>query len=251
MKLTPFIIFIATFSLVACTPTSTPHSNNGGGHTQVATTEQARDLAVHDQGTDTEVIFAIEEDNRVFEDYGISHTKEMHLIVVRDDLQYFQHLHPKRDASGIWHTAFEAPAGGNYWHYADFVDREGNSHTIRFEKNYPGISGTKGIVKNSETEKGVDGYHFALRSALAGHNATFTYDITNAQGKHVQPEEYLGAMGHSVLISPAGDFIHTHPSEDGPSLVFETSLPSDDFYRVFTQFQIDGTVITVDFDWEP
>jgi hypothetical protein len=32
--------------------------------------------------------------------------------------------------------------------------------------------------------------------------------------------------------------------------VFATSMPADDFYRVFTQFKIKGTVMTVDFDWQ-
>lgn len=212
--------------------------------------ESSKKLTVHDRGTDSEIAFVVQDGDTVFDDYGISHTKEMHLIVVRDDLQYFQHLHPKRDANGIWHTTFTTPAGGMYWHYADFVDSEGNPHTIRFEKKYSGNPGTQGIVKNFEKTKTVKSLTFVFKPETSGNEVTFAYAVTDSKGKRGQLEEYLGAMGHSVLISPKGDFIHTHPSEENALPVFATKKPSDDFYRIFTQFQIDGKVVTVAFDWE-
>jgi hypothetical protein len=95
----------------------------------------------------------------------------------------------------------------------------------------------------------VDGYRIELRDAIEGDGVVFAYTITDAMGKNVEVEEYLGAKGHSVLISPAADFIHTHAQEKEGTPVFATPLPSDPFYRIFTQFQIAGEVITVSFDW--
>lgn len=205
---------------------------------------------VRDQSTDSEIVFSVRDGDQVFTDYGVSHTKEMHLIVVRDDLQHFQHIHPERDATGVWRIPFTAPAGGSYWLYADFVDQEENSYTIRTDKNYAGDRGTEGVAKNFETTKTVDGYRFTFKSTVSGNEVTFTYDITDSQGQPVQLEEYLGARGHSVLISPSGDFIHTHASDEGDMPVFATAMPSDEFYRAFTQFQIKGKIVTVDFDWQ-
>lgn len=75
------------------------------------------------------------------------------------------------------------------------------------------------------------------------------------EGRNVVFEKYLGEKGHSVLIGPSGDFIHTHPfkeyvgyDESDPP-VFVTPPLEDYFYRIFTQFQIKGKVITVNFDW--
>lgn len=247
---------ISILLLSACTPTgSSPHKQTSGGHMPSQT--GSANLTVDDRSTDSEIAFSVRDGDETFSGYGISHTKEMHLIVVRDDLRYFHHLHPKRDTEGTWHTAFEPPAGGTYWLYADFIEKNKASHTIRFQRAYQGKKNAYGIAKNFERVKTVDGYRFEVDPELSGNEVTFPYTITS-QGQSVKLEEYLGALGHSVLISPKGDFIHTHastelstsPSEENSSPVFVTTKPSDDFYRIFTQFQIDGKVVTVEFDWE-
>ncbi len=254
MKYMLSLLITGSVLLSACAPT-TPTAQHGGnasesgGHQQ-GTTQGSADLIVRDQSTDTEIAFSVREDNEIFADYGVSHTKEMHLIVVRDDLQHFQHLHPERDANGVWRVAFTAPAGGTYWRYADFVDTDEKTYTIRFDKQHPGDLGVYGIAKNAETMKTIDSYRFVFKPEVSSDEATFTYEITDDQGQPVDLEEYLGAKGHSVLISPSGDFIHTHASEEGETPVFATSMPSDDFYRAFTQFQINGKVVTVNFDWQ-
>ncbi len=239
MKYVTSALLISSLLLTACAPTGfSPHKK----------TEGTANLIVRDQSTDTEIAFSIRDGDKAFTDYAVSHTKEMHLIVVRDDLQHFQHLHPERDANGVWHVPFTASAGGTYWRYADFVDTDEKTYTIRFDKEYPGDPGTYGIAKNSETVKTVDGYRIELETAKAGNDVSFTYKITNANGQPVQVEEYLDARGHSVLISPTGNFIHAHAEEEDEEPKFTTTLPPDTFYRAFTQFQINGKVVTVNFD---
>src|SRR5580765_5684318 len=49
-----------------------------------------------------------------------SHTKELHLIVVREDLSGFQHFHPTRGADGVW-TATVTVTAGRWRVYADSV----------------------------------------------------------------------------------------------------------------------------------
>jgi hypothetical protein len=254
MKYIVPLLITGSLFLSACAPTAPTGQHGGnksesGGHQQ-GTTEGSVNLMIRDQSTDTEIAFSVRARDEAFDDYGVSHTKEMHLIVVRDDLQNFRHLHPERDSNGVWRVAFTPPDGGTYWRYADFVDTDEKTYTIRFDKQYFGDSGTYGIAKNAETVKTVDGYRFTFKPAVSDNEVTFTYDITDNQDQPVQLEEYLGAKGHSVLISPSGDFIHTHASKEGETPVFATPLPSDDFYRAFTQFQIKGRVVTVDFDWQ-
>jgi hypothetical protein len=209
-----------------------------------------RDLTLQDQSIGNEISFVVREGNNVFTDYGVSHTKEMHLIVVRDDLQHFQHLHPERDSQGVWRVPFAPSVGGDYWLYADFVEQDEAPHTIRFERSYQGERGAYGVVKNLETVKTIEGYRFEVQPSISDDEVSFVYKINDSQGQTVELEEYLGATGHSVLISPSGDFIHTHPSDEGETPVFATSMPSDDFYRAFTQFKIKGEVVTIDFDWQ-
>src|SRR3989344_1015597 len=208
-------------------------------------------LIIRQNEADGELSFAIMDGETVFTDYGISHTKEMHLLVVRDDLRHYHHLHPTRDEEGTWHVPFTPSAGGIYWIYADFVDQEGNAHIIRFERTYEGDPGAHGIEKVPEMKK----IHGQLRITLEiepyPQGTLFTYHIRDAYGNAPYLEQYLDAMGHGVLISTQGDLIHIHPSPAGDALVFHIPDPPDDFYRVFTQVQIGGEVMTVEFDWEP
>ena len=59
-------------------------------------------------------------DGESVREFEIEHTKRMHLIVVRRDLTGFQHLHPKLDANGTWHTPLRIPEAGSYRVFADF-----------------------------------------------------------------------------------------------------------------------------------
>ena len=140
--------------------------------------------------------------------------------------------------------------------YADFVDGKGSPYTLRWERTYDRPEGAKGLKKDFGRVKKVDGYEVSLAVVPSADGVTFGYDIKDAQGKPVQLQEYLGAKGHSVLISPGASFIHTHPfteyvgyKEDDPPMFF-VETPGDPFHRVFTQFKIQGEVLTVEFDWE-
>lgn len=241
-----FFLFAKISAPNEAAPAST--SEPGGGHME-SQPESTRDLQVIDQSSGNEIAFTVQESNGTFTDYGTSHTKEMHLIVVRDDLQHFSHLHPTRDASGVWRVPYTVPAGGRYWLYADFIEGNEAPHTIRFERIYGSDTGAVGINESNETVKTVDKYRIALETVKTANDVSFTYTITDNDGSPVQLEEYLGARGHSVLISPDGDFIHAHASEEGTNPIFITSDLSENFYRAFTQFQIKEKVVTVDFDW--
>ncbi len=237
---------LSSFILTACAvPSTSPH---GGGHTTRG--EHASTLTLEDRSSEEEIAFAILNKGDVFTDYGISHTKEMHLIIVRDDLRYFRHLHPERDAENVWRVPFGAPAGGKYRLYADFIESNQSAHTIRFYRSYKGKSDESGISKNFESVKIVDGYRIEMQPTVSGNETAFSYVITDDQGQSPILEEYLGALGHSVLLSLSGDFIHTHPNGGIGTPVFETTNLTEDFYRIFTQFQIEGKVMTVEFDWE-
>ncbi len=246
--------FVAVLLLVSCAPTA-PREHGDGHGESTGTKEEA--LTIEDVSGPAEVSFQIKDGDNVFQDFGVSHTKEMHLIAVRDDLRHFHHLHPERDARGIWHIPFTPSTGGTYWFYADFVDGQKSSHTIRFERTYESAPGPYGIKEDSETMREVEGYRFALKTEKHGNEIAFTYNITDAAGASVELEEYLGAQGHSVLIAPSGAFVHTHPStalstspsEGSGSPVFRTPLPDEPFFRTFTQFQIKGKVVTVAFDY--
>lgn len=247
-----FFLFARISTVQMQTPANGSAMNDdhaGGGH-QMAMEEGSLRLTVQEESSATpnDVAFSIRENGGVFTDYGVSHTKKMHFIIVRDDLRHFSHLHPTLDPQGVWHAAFTPEAGGKYWLYADFTDSGGGSYNPRFEKSFAGGKGPYGLEKDASTIKTVDGYRVTMKPALEGNTATFSYDVTDAGGIPVIFEDYLGAKGHSILLTTDGGFTHAH-AEDVPP-VFTTEVIPGTFYRMYTQFQIGGSILTVPFDWQ-
>lgn len=212
--------------------------------------EELSPYTVHDLSANRELAFSVFDGNALFTDYGISHTKEMHLIVVRTDLRYFDHVHPTRDDGGVWHIPFTPPAGGTYGFFADFVDQTMQHHTIRFERTYGGETGESGIVRDPRRTKDVGRYTVTMEETPYSNGTLFTFQIDGWSGTP-RLEPYLGALGHGILLSPDGDFVHTHPSPASDHLTFHVGNTRKPFYRMFMQFQVQGTVHTVEFDWEP
>ena len=70
----------------------------------------------------------------------------------------------------------------------------------------------------------------------------------------IELETYLGALGHSVILKERSlDYIHTHAeggdhNEHGsgsPSEIsFFTEFPLEGKYKIYTQFQHEGKVMT-------
>ena len=82
----------------------------------------------------------------------------------------------------------------------------------------------------------------------------FTYALTDASNTPVKDlETYLGALGHAVVLREGTlDFIHAHPVEDAAKpqngkVNFMVYFPEAGKYKVFTQFQRAGKVITIEF----
>lgn len=247
------VLLCVLFLLSACSGNGVI-TDHGGDHGTMA---GGSTLTIHDESTDGSIAYAIMDGDTVFSDYGITHTKEMHLIVVRDDLTQFAHLHPKRDAAGVWRIDHVPNAGGSYWIFADFAESGGKGHTLRFDRKYSGDNGAENFALHPGSEKVVDGYRVTLSTTQSADYVEFAYTMLDAAGAEPQLQDYLGEKGHSILLSRDGDFIHTHPHKeyvgyapsDPPIFIVPRSSLKDDFYRVFTQFQIDGKVITADFDW--
>lgn len=63
-------------------------------------------------------------------DVTMLHDKLVHLIVVRDGLDHFAHLHPDVAADGCLSTIFAFPAG-RYRLYADFQPQSGQAMTAK------------------------------------------------------------------------------------------------------------------------
>lgn len=190
-------------------------------------------------------------------DFELSHDKELHLIVVRDDGAWFRHVHPERDAGGTWSIPLEWKAAGSYRVFADFVPTEtGENVTVSRTVQVAGDFQPQPASETS-TASTIGGFDVTLEGDLAaGETSTVTARVTR-DGKPVTAlEPYLGAYGHLVALRD-GDlaYLHVHPEGDepapgtlsGPEVVFATSAPTPGRYLLYLDFQVGGQVHTAQF----
>jgi hypothetical protein len=188
------------------------------------------------------------------------HTKLVHLIIVSKDLKTFSHIHPEVLSNGNMKVQAIFPREGRYVSYIQFfpVDSEEQtlSQTLQVGQKQPEVAK---LVSDVDQPKMVDGYTFRLRGYPTEANkpsmATLVIEKAGKPVKHIEP--YLGAGGHSVLLSQdAMTFLHVHPMTEpvGPyyqsPLQFHTEVPQAGLYKMWTQIQIDGKVKTVDFTFK-
>jgi hypothetical protein len=174
-------------------------------------------------------------------DYEIVHDKLMHLIVVKNDLSWFNHIHPEHKGDGTFEVSATLPTAGSYKLYADYTPKGGEQEIATHEFGTSGAQSTatpvllvndkmqgpwmtKKVVAHPEGEpdaKGGTTYEVALMPMpmpiRAGQDTMMHFQIRDAKGqplKDLQP--YLGAMGHCVILSSDTEsYLHSHPMEGG------------------------------------
>jgi hypothetical protein len=206
---------------------------DGGLRLALATTSLARDSAAT-------LRFAINDAHGPVHDFDLTHTKRMHLIVVRRDGQGFQHLHPTLGADGTWSAPVTLPDAGAYRVFADFM-RGGEARTLAADLTVNGDA-TYSPLPAANTVAQTDGYTVKL----AARGSALDFAISRG-GKPVQTEPYLGAGGHLVALRE-GDlaFLHVHPTGEH-AVAFEAALDTSTRYRLYLQFKHAGQVHTAEF----
>jgi hypothetical protein len=182
--------------------------------------------------------------------YQVEHDKELHLIAVRRDFTGFQHVHPARDASGVWSTGLDLRPGS--WRvFADFVPGDGpdaQGLTLGSDLEVSGEYAPAPPSKPASSAR-VDDLTVGLTGRpRAGQTSDLAFTVTRG-GRDVEPEPYLGARGHLVVLRE-GDlaYLHVHPDEE--ALSFAAEVPTPGRYRLFLDVKIDGTVRTAAFTVE-
>ena len=210
--------------------------------------------------------FSIVDDQGItVRDFAVTHTKRMHVIVVRKDLANFQHVHPEFDPkTGVFTLAnLTLSTDGQYRIFADFapsgtqMDPNGQPLVVTISEDVSiGKVVASKFIGTEAAYKTFDGYAVELlkdQSLVARKEAKLTFNITQGDAPVTNLEEYLGALGHSVVLREGTlDFIHAHPLEDVSAkqngiINFMVSFPQSGNYKIFTQFQRGGKIVTTDF----
>ncbi|MCI0338367.1 MAG: twin-arginine translocation signal domain-containing protein [Acidobacteria bacterium] len=204
-------------------------------------------------------------------EFNILHDMPFHLFVVSQDLEHFDHIHPDKQIDGSFTIETVLPKGGYYKIFCDFFPAGGMPQVTQHNLVTSGfngdlISSQAKLVPDKTLVKTIAGTRFELKfepaQPFSGKPAELHYHLADEKsGEPVNDlQPYLGAWGHTLILSEdASDYLHSHPIEmipedvdrsglkGGPQVVFDTFFPHPGNYRIWSQFQRQGKIITVSY----
>jgi|GEM_PF-687933 len=222
----------------------------------------------------TELMFDIrDENNKALKDFDTVHEKQMHLIVVRKDRAYFQHVHPKFNKnSGMFViTNFKFPTDGEYRVFADFTPSDAQMGTDGMKLAVTPYKDVKvGTGQYAVQSLGADKFT-SDTNGLSTQLSLLGDDVPNPAAYATVPlvlgievnkdgtayknlQTYLGALGHMVVLGPNLEFIHAHAMTEETAnqtglITFTVTFPDPGQYKLYLQTQADGRVNTTDYNY--
>ena len=218
--------------------------------------------------------------------FELTHQKLLHLILVSDDMRWFEHQHPWRDGDGIFRISQKFPHPGRYYAFLDYTPADGDNQVQRQTIDIgPGTHhAVKPRLPAATTSAETSDLAITLKTqpaALhAGDTALFTYTFTDRRtGKPVADmQPFIGAMGHLMILrDDRKTFLHTHvvggvaggsyqaamlnmmqaghdlvvtpdmATQTGPKFTFKFTLPRAGNYMTWGQFMHGNKVVTAPF----
>ena len=216
--------------------------------------------------------FTPQHDGQLLRELALMHEHLLHLIIVSDDLAFFDHVHPVlRPDDGTLELVYTFPHPGRYLLFVDITPSGQRSQVFRFTVTVPAGGAADHDPQRPASLSALP----ALAHPLA-QDPTITVELvpqprTISAGLHMQLlfrlsrndqpltdlEPYLGAMGHCVIISQdTQTYLHCHPEQvfpptpqtrGGPVVAFHTLFPRAGRYKIWAQFKRGGKVFVADF----
>ncbi|MEG4082664.1 MULTISPECIES: hypothetical protein [unclassified Microcoleus] len=183
----------------------------------------------------------------------------MHLIVVSDNLQYFNHIHPTYKGNGHFEVQTDFPGSGGYTLFSDYKPAKNAEQVSVLKMQVPGQALARSKVDMATTKtlgNTKANLTFSQPQIKAGQGVNLIFNLQDASSnqplKDLQP--YLGERGHLVILKQSlpltkADYIHAHALKDTPAgeVHFMTSFPQPGKYKLWGQFNRNGQIVTADF----
>jgi hypothetical protein len=177
------------------------------------------------------------------------HEHKIHVIIVSNDLGWYDHVHPVYQADGSYTIEKTFPAGGEYIVFSDFQPTGAGNQVYRSTIAVNGNVRKKESFTTENLIHQTDGYEVKLVPV----GGTFMTNNLNHMGVEVTRngapvtdfETIMGAKGHLVIISGDGQkYLHVHPEEVDGKLDLHTRFEQTGIHRAYFQFQTDGKLHT-------
>jgi Cu+-exporting ATPase len=199
-----------------------------------------------------------------------THQVWMHMIVTRNDLGTFAHLHPEpTGTAGRYAVVATFPTGGTYTLHSEFRQQGQMADVI--DSHTVAVAGRPAdpVAVPAGDVRSYDGHGVRITldgDAYVGGNSDFSLRFARSDDTGVVDDlqPYLGAAGHVVVMRADGStFAHEHAETldargrpvlalpgitFGPVLDLHVRFDRPGAYRLWAQFELaDGTVVTAPF----
>ncbi|MFD2905032.1 heavy metal-binding domain-containing protein [Sphingobacterium anhuiense] len=182
------------------------------------------------------------------------HEMKMHLLVVKEDLSWFDHIHPEEQQDGTYGVKETFPVAGNYLLFTDYKPKGLGGEVAMKKLEVTGTSVNSSFELNPKAIATTAGYTVTLINANdlktnQTQDLQFSVEKNAKKLKEGDFQNYLGATAHIVMIGAKDkDFLHIHPVSDKRFPIYaQTNIKKAGIYRMWAQFKIDGQVHTADF----
>jgi hypothetical protein len=233
-----------------------PHASHGKDEGKIMLMVQTEPATVTTGKPTTLKMMIHAPDGKMLKDFAVVHEQKIHLIIIRDGLDQFAHIHPEIDTTGNITATYTFPTGGTYRLYADHQPIGGSPATamaeVKVAGDAPAIPSLKPDVPGKVKGDGLDAKVSIVRPKTAG-EITIQFEVMDPLGTaatDLQP--YMGAMGHLVVVSQDGRlYVHSHPMDEKKAntnvVNFMAHFPQPGLYKGWGQFKRQGQVHIVPF----
>jgi hypothetical protein len=187
--------------------------------------------------TNTTVALRIDRAGVPVVDFTEVHGALGHLLVVRRDLQGFQHLHPVLGPDGVWTATLDRPIEPGAWRAVLETEPSGGSMLVLGVDLLVGGEAAPVAVPPPSNVATIDGL------TVTRQGLWFTVTPSDS----LQP--WYGQAAHLVAFRE-GDlaYAHLHPANAvAGDYRFDGPLPGPGTYRLFLQFLAEGELVTAAF----
>lgn len=177
-------------------------------------------------GTPVTLTFSVQDQQgNILKNFQLEHTKLLHFIVIRKDLQEFQHIHPDLNpTTGEFSITMTFPTDGPYRLFADFaplgapMEMDGMvSTTVIYQDVSIGNVANytpQAVTPDTQTTKSFEGLDitFTFPQQITANTATnFSLHITKNGKPITDLQDYLGAASHVIILGENTlSYMHIH-----------------------------------------
>ncbi len=177
----------------------------------------------------------------------IVHDKIMHVILVKTDLKYFDHIHPNQKEPGVFYVPYSFYAPGDYRIWVDFTV-EGMQHIVDFDATVYGAS-------QMMQADGLSGLKVDINvpaTIQIGEPIKIDFIVRDTNNIPLSiKEKFLAANAHLIVIDESLDkFDHVHDEKiDGDNILsFEYKFQKAGPHKLWIQFSVNSITRTGEFD---